>query len=935
MLHLILQTPQRLGSSPFTFAYQPLHLQILNKNEYFCTTMITVHFYLRYQSIVGQQFFITGNIAELGSNDASKALPLTYFNQDYWFTSIEIDPIEAIEYHYILRGDDGIETAELDTDRTIDSQRFDYQTLELIDTWNYPGQFPNAFYTQPFQQTLLKQSEEPSAKYAVANDTHVFKVKTPALGPDETLCLAGTFGNQGVWHLEPPVLMYKEGNWFTASVYLSNAVFPLSYKYGVWNIKENKLVRYEDGENRILQNNDQEVGLTIVHDGFAHLPDAIFRGAGVAIPVFSLRSANSFGTGEFADIKGLVDWSKSIGLKLIQLLPLNDTTATNTWVDSYPYAAISAFALHPLFINLDKVAGEKHAAITAPLKEKQQALNALPTLDYEQVMAIKYKTLKSLYTAMKKEWAVDENYIAFYEHNKHWLLPYAVFCYLRDEHKSIEFNTWGKNAVYNEAEIKKLAAPKSKTYDKIAVHLFTQYQLHLQLTEAVAYAHANGVVMKGDIPIGVYRNSCDAWFNPKLFNMDAQAGAPPDDFAIKGQNWGFPTYNWQKMQEDGFAWWRQRFEQMSHYFDAFRIDHILGFFRIWSIPMDAVQGIMGKFVPCIPVYVSEFKERGIWFDRNRYCRPLINEVVLRELFGHKADWVKLTFIDNIKQEPYNLKEIYNTQRKIEAWFATQTNVEEWIKEGLFDLVSNVILFEEDSTPEATGQQFHFRIGMENTTSFRYLDTNTQVQLKELYINYFYRRQDAFWKKQAMQKLPALKASTNMLICGEDLGMVPDCVPGVMKDLGLLSLEIQRMPKDSTTQFFHPRNAPYLSVVTPSTHDMSTVRGWWQEDRVGTQTFYNQELGEWGEAPYYCEPWIAKKIMEQHLYSPAMWSIFQLQDMMGIDGNLRRENPEDERINVPANPKHYWRYRMHISLEALLEKENFNTELKTMIQQAKR
>jgi len=891
--------------------------------------MITIHFYLRFQSTYGQTFFVTGSAPELGNNDTTKAWPLQYLNEQFWYASVEIDPAvsPSFSYSYMLAGKDGLTTIEWGNDRHFELKNISQSEVQLVDTWNYAGEYQNAFYTQPFRQTLLHTVVNESSWVIENNTTHIFKVKTPLLADNETLFLTGNNDELRNWDTANPLIMSRSGNWYSIGVNLSQVQFPVAYKYGVWNTATNSFVRYEDGNNRTLNGNAGKEQLTVLHDGFAYLPNNTFKGAGVAIPVFSLRSHNSFGVGEFTDIKLLVDWAKKVGLKLIQLLPLNDTTATHTWVDSYPYAAISAFALHPMFINLDALAGEAHAAITAPLKEKQAELNALPSVDYEAVMNIKNETLKALYQALKAEWQTNEDYLSFYNDNKHWLLPYAVFCSLRDEYKTIEFGEWKTHATYDAAAIEKLASPKNKGYDKIAVHLFIQYHLHLQLSDAVKYAHENGIVMKGDIPIGVYRNSCDAWVNPELFNMDAQAGAPPDDFAIKGQNWGFPTYNWQRMQQDGFSWWKQRFEQMSHYFDAFRIDHILGFFRIWSIPMDAVQGILGKFVPALPVYKSEFGDKGIWFDKDRYCKPFINDVVLRELFGVKADWVKQTFAENINREPYHLKPEFDTQRKIENWFALQTGVEEWIKDNLFDLVSNVILIEE---PGKDGAEFHFRISMESTLSFRYLDNNTQELIKELYINYYFRRQDAFWKHQAMQKLPALKASTNMLICGEDLGMVPDCVPGVMKDLGFLSLEIQRMPKDPKKKFFHPADAPYLSVVTPSTHDMSTIRGWWEEDQDATQQFYNNELGHNGAAPYFCEALINKEIVVQHLYSPAMWSIFQMQDLMGSDENLRRENPADERINIPANPHHYWRYRMHIGLEDLLEADNFNGELSGFI-----
>jgi 4-alpha-glucanotransferase len=434
-------------------------------------------------------------------------------------------------------------------------------------------------------------------------------------------------------------------------------------------------------------------------------------------------------------------------------------------------------------------------------------------------------------------------------------------------------------------------------------------------------------VVKGDIPIGIYRNSVDAWMAPGLYNMDAQAGAPPDDFAVKGQNWGFPTYNWQAMQADGFRWWRQRFEQMSNYFDAFRIDHILGFFRIWSIPLHAVEGIMGKFDPAIPLHINEFFEKNISYEWYRYTKPFINEDVLQQFFGDEVNYVKTNFLDG-----YELKEAFNTQRKVEDHFAAINDSDSRIKYGLFNLISNIILFEEENSQ---GLKFHFRFGMEQTLSFHYLDAHSKAQLKVLYINYFFRRQDDFWKEQAMNKLPGLKRSTNMLICGEDLGMVPDCVPDVMWQLGILSLEIQRMPKQTTAEFFHPNDAPYMSVVTPSTHDMSTIRGWWEEDRIKTQRFYNTIMGRYGEAPYFCEAWVNKEIVLEHLFSPAMWSIMQLQDWMGINASIRRDNPNDERINVPANPNHYWRYRMHMTLEELLKEDEFNEEVRTYVANSRR
>jgi 4-alpha-glucanotransferase len=433
--------------------------------------------------------------------------------------------------------------------------------------------------------------------------------------------------------------------------------------------------------------------------------------------------------------------------------------------------------------------------------------------------------------------------------------------------------------------------------------------------------------LKGDVAIGVFRHGADTWQQPELFHMDMQAGAPPDAFAAKGQNWGFPTYNWPCMAADGFAWWKQRFEQMGKYFDAFRIDHILGFFRIWSSPAHAVEGILGHFVPAIAIEQNEFSARGIFFDRERLTKPFITDAVLHEVFGDESGTVRSEFLKEDPGGGYSLKPGFATQKQVEEHYAAreQNGRGAKLNAGLFDLISNVILLEVEG-------KFHFRFAMEQTASFKYLPPDTQAKLRDLYVDYFFRRQDDFWAREAMQKLPALKRETNMLICGEDLGLVPACVPQVMRDLGFLSLEIQRMPKNPGQKFSRPADAPYLSVVTPSTHDMSTIRGWWMEDRALTQKFFNRELGLPGEAPLECEPKIVEAVVRQHLASPAMWSIFQLQDLLGMDGHLRRADAAAERINVPAIPNYYWRYRMHLTLEKLQQEETFNSQLAELLRE---
>jgi len=896
---------------------------------------IKLEFYLRFYTHMGQSIWISGNIDALGMNVPEKAFPLQYMNDAFWHGTLELERSATntapLRYHYLLKNEDGSITEEWGDDRILSCSEVDQaiEEIQFVDTWNHAGEFENVFYTSPFTRILLKHPAAVSKPKTVPSFTHIFKVKAPLLKKEEALCLLGSGKALKEWDTTSPLPMVLEGDWWTCRISIPKESFPIVYKYGVWHLKDKKFVQYEQGSNRSLYGDALTHKINILHDGFVHLPNTSWRGAGVAIPVFSLKTKKSFGVGEFTDLKVLVDWAKRSGLRLVQILPVNDTTAQRNWQDSYPYAAISAFALHPLYLNLEKVAGRKYADLIKPLHKKQKELNELPEVDYEAVMKIKLLAIKELYELEKDAFSKDQGWLDFFEESKHWLVPYAAFCHLRDKNGTADFSKWKLYSQYDKKAIEKYVSPGARHYDAISLHYFIQYHLHLQLRDAADYAHENGIIMKGDIPIGVSRSSCDAWMEPRLYHMDMQAGAPPDNFAVKGQNWGFPTYHWEEMEKDGYAWWKKRFEQMSNYFDAFRIDHILGFFRIWSIPMDAVEGILGHFAPAIPVYRAEFDDRQLWFDYGRYTRPFINEAVLWEVFGNDSEQVKTDYLLPAEDGSFFLKEAFNTQRKVEDHFASQarTPTYEKLRSGLFDLITNVLLLEVENSG---GQQFHFRIAMDTTSSFRYLEWNTQQQLKELYINYFFSRQDLFWQKEALHKLPALKRATNMLVCGEDLGMVPHCVPDVMKQLGILSLEIQRMPKNPANTFSHPAEAPYLSVIAPSTHDMSTIRGWWEEDHPLTQKFFNEELGQWGEAPYFCEPWINKAIVLQHLHSPAMWSIFQLQDIMGMSEQFRRENPHDERINVPADPHHYWRYRMHLTLEELIKEKEFNEELKGTI-----
>lgn len=892
-----------------------------------------IRFSINYFTQWGQNMTITGSLPQLGGGDTTKAAYMNYQWRENWWLDIEVDAVEPFDfnYAYLIKNNNCTEDLEWGTDRTIHVNPAETKELVLIDSWNPTGAVENVFMTSPFQDVLFKDHYMPVKGKAVRKYTHIFRVKAPLLQPGEALCISGDAKALGYWDTSKAIVMSNDNYpWWTVKVDLSKEKKKgVSYKFAIYDVEDKRFKYFENGPDRYVAIDNAEGRLTEVSSTFINVDNTQFHGAGVNVPVFSLRTKSSFGVGDFGDMKLLVDWAKKTGMKLIQVLPLNDTIGTHTDADILPYAAMTIYGFSPLYLNLPAM-GKLDAShpLMQQYAEEQKRLNDMPMVDFLEVVNYKLAYAKALYLQEKEAFLNDPGFKAYYDDNRYWLDDYAVFCCLRDIYGSADFRGWGEYSHYEPWMIDKV---KSEHYDEVAVNYFIQYHLHLQLKDSVDYAHKNGIIIKGDIPIGVNKNSVETWVTPEYFNMDMQAGAPPDMFAIKGQNWELPTYNWDKITETGFDFWKKRFRQMSKYFDTFRIDHILGFFRIWQIPIEQEEGIMGYLSPSVPVHINEFGEKGLRFDYNRFCMPYITDGVIWEILGEDAPWVKDNCIDVIDGWILRLKPHCDTQKKV-LEMCEKGLISEKIKWGLYDLISNVLFFE---VKGSNCTQFYPRFGMQSKSTFRDLDDFTKRKIEEIYVDYFYRRQDGFWKYSAMCKLPIIKRSTNMMICGEDLGMVADCVTSVMNELAILSLEIQRAPKVDTIDFFHPADAKYLSVVTPSTHDMSTIRGWWEEKREVTQLFYNQQLGHWGLAPYFAEWWVCRDILVQHLYSPAMWAIFLIQDLLSIDPVLRRENPQEERINVPSNSKYSWRYRMHLNLEDLVASDDFNRTLLNYVQQAGR
>ena len=746
----------------------------------------------------------------------------------------------------------------------------------------------------------------------------------------------GVIGNCNVlgnWEYYRPVRMQEvQPNVWQLTMDASKLEFPLEYKFVAINSKNGAVQEWEAGPNRELHTQPLLRGETYLPkeaEIFFNLPEE--KIAGTAIPVFSLRSEGSCGVGDFGDLKTFIDWAAMTNQRAVQILPINDTTITHTWMDSYPYNSISIYAFHPMYIDLRQLEPLADWKEAKAFEEERIRLNRLSAVDYEGVNNLKHAYLQALYQQEGQKVLTSNEFKEFYKKNEHWLKPYGAFSYLRDQNGTSDFNQWPAYCIYKEEEIDQLCQAEEST-EAISFHYYLQYLLHIQLLAAANHARTKGVILKGDIPIGISRGSVEAWVEPYYFNMNGQAGAPPDAFSTKGQNWGFPTYNWDVMAKDNYLWWRRRFSKMADYFTAYRIDHILGFFRIWEIPTHSVHGLLGQFVPAMPMTMDEIKSFGLNLSRERMITPFISEYMINTIFGEKADEVKATFLQPSHDNQYVMRPEFDTQRKVEAYFAGKDDEESLnIKETLYSFISDVLFV----TDRKNSELYHPRITVQTDYVFKELSWQEQEAFNNLYNHYYYQRHNEFWYKEAMKKLPILTQSTPMLVCGEDLGMVPDCVPWLMKQLQILSLEIQRMPKDPKDQFGHVYNYPKQSVCSIGTHDMSTLRGWWEEDEQQTSDFYHYELGHWGEMPKQATGWLCKEVIGQHLNSPSLLCILTWQDWTSMDEQLRNSNIEGERINIPANPHQYWQWRMHITLEKLMQRTEFNETISQMIEDSGR
>ena len=819
-----------------------------------------IHFNIDYHTIFGEQV-----VLHVLADGQEEALPMTTHDGNRWeYEWVVRQDVASLPYYYTVLQDGVCIRSEW----TMVKHQLELSAAEADDYTTYDKwwDIPEDSYLYSSAFTDCVNHQQPVA----AAPTHYRKtarlvVRVPQLREGQSLGILGSDAQLGAWNVihVVPMTQHNYNEWMVDLDVDSLQNPHIEFKFVITQSHHSEVLMWEtDNRNRCIDVPALRDGEVVVYElGQAFFELCNRKLAGTLVPVFSLRSKTSAGVGDFGDLKKMIDFVALTGQRVLQLLPINDTTIDHKWTDSYPYSCISIFALHPQYVDLNALPPLADAKARAAAEATRVELNALHQIDYERVNDFKLAYLHQLYEQEGRHVLRSKKFAAFFRQTESWLVPYAQYSCLRETYHTVDFSRWPGHQCWHEADRKALSNPRCKAYREVAFYYFVQYILDAQMTDAHQYAKQRGVILKGDIPIGVNRCGCDVWMEPKYFNLDEQTGAPPDDFSVNGQNWGFPTYNWDEMLKDGCQWWVRRFQNMSKFFDAYRIDHVLGFFRIWAIPIASGNGLMGQFVPSLGMTRAEIEAYGLSFDK----------------------------------------------------------------------VRDVLFLRDHRQP----QLYHPRISPQHEEAYGQLDAATQKTFWRLHDDYFYRRNNQFWYHEAMKKLPLLVQATRMLVCAEDLGMVPECVPWVMNQLKILSLELQSMPKEFGVRFGHLSRNPYRSVCTISSHDMPTLRQWWDEDPQRTQDYYATMLHRGGEAPHPLPGWLASDIISRHLTSPSMLCILSIQDWLAIDEHLRLPDVNGERINIPVNPHHYWRYRMHLNIEDLAANTSYIGKVRELILQAGR
>ena len=640
---------------------------------------------------------------------------------------------------------------------------------------------------------------------------------------------------------------------------------------------------------------------------------------GTAIPVGALKTADSCGVGEFLDLIPFADFCKKAGLKLIQLLPVNDTGT-----ESSPYSALSAFALHPLYISLKSLPEvEGKEELLKEITKLQKKYEKLPRFQYRELRRKKLELLQKIFES-EKEKIISSSELSKWIKNNPWIQVYSIFMQKKEKKHEASWKEWGE-AQPTKKELDDLWKDK-KNQDGNLFYAWVQMRLDEQFAKASKYAQSLGIKLKGDIPIMMNEDSCDAWAFPEYFNDEMRAGSPPDGPNPVGQNWGFPIYNWDNLKKDDYSWWKNRLIQASKYYQVYRIDHVLGFFRIWATPQRESTAMLGWTQPFEPITTDELHNLGFSDDRITWLSVphvptnQIEAVNNGDYLGTHGILAKI--MDRIgNEEMWRFKPEIKGEKDIWA-----SDIPDNVKPRLAEFWRNRALVKVADGLYSPLWTYH------STTAWQSLSDDEKYRLGQLIVTK-YSRMEVLWEEQARTLLGDLTSCTDMVACAEDLGSNPESLPRVLNDLSILSLRVVRWSRNWNAPgepYYQFGEYPYLSVTTSSVHDSSTARLWWLKEGDAWD-FYRTFPGDSDVQPGSYNSKTARYLLSKMAESNSVFCIHPLQDFLGLVEDYFDENPDNERVNIPGSVNEFnWTYRLPVTIEKLIKNKELISEINNIV-----
>jgi 4-alpha-glucanotransferase len=656
------------------------------------------------------------------------------------------------------------------------------------------------------------------------------------------------------------------------------------------------------------------------------------RLSGIAIPLSAIRSEMSPGCGEFADLARVGELAAAWGFDLVQLLPVNDTGFQNS-----PYFALSAFALHPIYIRisaLPELSGHEFPGIA--LRDRASLFQAEASslvsrfseeerVPFESLLRAKLELLRKIWESASAESSPSRPALiaeldAWMDKNP-WSRSYAAFVALKTRNDELPWWEWPRLRDPTDSDLEALWHDKLFAGD-LRFWAWLQMRAESQFRSAAKSLADSGIALMGDIPILMNADSADVWSRRASFHLELSAGAPPDMYSGLGQNWGFPIYNWEVLENSGYKFWVERLSEADKYYSCYRIDHVLGFFRIWALSERERTGALGRFIPDMQVSVDELAALGFSPERIRWLsKPHVPLWRLIQAAGESAaKTAAFAALDRIGNEDLFLfKEAIKGEKDIEAL----PLISPAARDFLMAMWRDRALFEYE--PGA----FVFAWTYRSSTSWATLSDHEKGELEALFVRKRAQSED-LWASTGKRLLGALSAAVPMLPCAEDLGSVPDCVPRVLEELGILGLRVLRWTRRWDVEGQPPipiAQYPEASVASPSVHDSSSLRGWWEDEanREEMWNFTEASLGKiLGPCPARLGTEQAEILLELVARSSSRFAVYPVQDLLAMSEKLRPVDPRSERINVPGTVGvGNWSYRLPATIDEILTEKKLS------------